>query len=194
MKRIVVKMRCKQGFTLIELLVVVLIIGILAAVALPQYNKAVEKSEAAQALALMNTLVEAQRVYYLTHGEYATTLSQLDVDLPWTGNTKWHSGDSSSAMTADTHSNNKWTVQLYTDTSAKVYAILIGRISGPYQGAGFTYYFHNEWNANLPLNKILCYEGVSAGYAITFQQPAGSYCQKIMRGTVIPNTQSYTLP
>lgn len=70
------------GFTLIELLVVVLIIGILAAVALPQYTKAVEKSRIAEAKIVLKNIIDAESRYGLATGESTTNFENLDIVVP----------------------------------------------------------------------------------------------------------------
>ncbi|MBO5911658.1 MAG: prepilin-type N-terminal cleavage/methylation domain-containing protein [Elusimicrobiaceae bacterium] len=75
-------MKNSRAFTLIELLVVVLIIGILAAVAVPQYQKAVYKSRVVEAISMLKALQQAQEAYYLANGDYTDDLSKLDVEIP----------------------------------------------------------------------------------------------------------------
>lgn len=158
----------KKGFTLIELLVVVLIIGILAAIAVPQYQKAVEKSKATQALALLKTLYQAPLNYFLAHGEYPDNFNQLDVEIPWTDNEKWYT------KATDTRSNKDWSVQIYKGNGA---GILIGRLSGAYKGSGFAIYIADQ---DKPSGKIICMERKSSG--VIFEKEDGSYCAKILNG------------
>ena len=68
-----------KGFTLIELLVVVLIIGILAAMAMPSYFKAMERSRMTEAVTLLANIAQAQQRKYMQINSYAKNYSGLDV-------------------------------------------------------------------------------------------------------------------
>ena len=91
----------QKAFTLIELLVVVLIIGILSAIALPQYQKSVIKSRVAGTMPMLKAIKDAQEVYYLDNSSYGW-ISDLSIDVPL--EQKYVSGTTAESL----HLGNEW--------------------------------------------------------------------------------------
>ena len=73
----------KKAFTLVELIIVVIIIGILASIAIPQFNKTMERSRIAEASAVLGAIRGAQLRYKLENpAGYALDYTKIDIDLP----------------------------------------------------------------------------------------------------------------
>ena len=93
----------KKGFTLIELLVVVLIIGILSAVALPKYQKAVDRAKGVEALTTNKAVKDALQVYYLENGVYDSggSFDNLSIEIPELKN--WNIGTGGNTCECGSH-------------------------------------------------------------------------------------------
>jgi len=71
----------RKGFTLVELIIVIIIVGILAAIGLTQYNKVIEKGRAAEARMMLGNLRSAEIANFNELGVYAT-VANLSVGAP----------------------------------------------------------------------------------------------------------------
>jgi len=82
----------RKGFTLVELLIVIIIIGILATMAVPQYNKMVSRAQAVEGIGIVGTILSGQLLYYTqfnpTDASANITTYINDLDVQW-DTTKW---------------------------------------------------------------------------------------------------------
>ena len=148
----------QRAFTLIELLVVVLIIGILAAIALPQYQKAVAKARGAEAISMIRSVVPAIEEYMLANNAFPPSWDVLSV-----------SGAELSKYAKD---NDTLTAGNYS------YILIYGRLDvGPIEKKGPSFIWQSpyaRWRTDLPQRKILCYYGASDAFGESICKTFGS--------------------
>ena len=166
----------KKGFTLIELLVVVLIIGILAAVALPQYRRAVAKSEAAQLQTLVTSVTKSVQSYYMVRESYPTNFDEIDVDVDWEYTTSNPCSVAVASNEGIRQSGNYQIILNYSETSE--FKVVLGLFSkGPYKCTGIAYFIEGN---GVPINQLICEESMSYRGA---KNQKGDFCEKVMGQT-----------
>ncbi len=154
------------------MLVVVLIIGVLAAIALPQYTKSVWKSRVPQLQTALKATVTAQEAYFLQNGAFAPSFEDLGIELlPSTGMQCGLSIETTGA----TRTDGKMEVILNNNTSAGVFAVASLFSDGPYKCGGV--YWSLQKYASDPERKMLCIERISSF------PTEGAFCRKVMGGT-----------
>ena len=105
----------KQGFTLIELLVVVLIIGILSAIALPQYEKSVNKARGTEALIAAKTVADSANLFFLERSGYLSACTRIDSLYGWDSNTILEDKMNTPSRNSDIQEKSKLMFQMISE-------------------------------------------------------------------------------
>ena len=146
------KIKDNIGFTLIEMLVVILIIGILAGVAIPKYEKIKYKAETRKMLVPLKAIMEAQRRFYIANNkQYAENLDDLEVNISgFTGACKLsYSGLS--------YCRSNGNVSLYYQPAYNSLGVLFN--TGKYKNSGFIWHTYNNYIECYDFGKIsMCSE------------------------------------
>ena len=112
--------KIKKGFTLIELLIVVVIIGILAAIAIPKFANTKEKAYVAAMKSDLRNMVTAQEAYFSDNTTYASSTGALTAYSSSTGVT----------VTMGTVSGTGWAATAKHNGTTKTCSLWIGTVTG----------------------------------------------------------------
>lgn len=94
-----------KGFTLLEILITVIIIGILTAIAIPNYTKSRERSLDKEAQIVLNLIHAAEKMYYMKTTSYYPSVASTSVDV----------SNLNSNLRLNLYSAN-WDFGIYTDS------------------------------------------------------------------------------
>ena len=161
--------KLNKGFSLLELLVVILIIGVIAAIALPQYQKAVWKSRAANLYTQIVPIGSAIQRYYMVHNTWVTDFNDIDIDIPIESTTGTKCVMDFGGYSLKEGEGFALKIQ-GPPTGAAAYALFT---KGPYRCAGFGYYPPHDITGS----KLFCVEIIYQG---NFHGQRGDFCEKVM--------------
>jgi prepilin-type N-terminal cleavage/methylation domain-containing protein len=168
----------KMAFTLIELLVVVLIIGILAGIALPIYNKTIWRTRIAELQQMLSAFQKAEQVYFLVHGHYTSRLSDLDISLdslplkPAASVSGFYV-----ASTDAVRANDIFEIGISYNNDDEIY-LNAYFTKGPYKDGGFCYALRSK-TYEVQTGSMYCCEAPAMA--------AGDFCRKIMNAVFSKN-------